>query len=285
MNSNEQTVFRKAIVAAAFSPRLHAVLNEAYVFLKSLGVWPVIVHVDEETHAVRTRLEEEIDRTSFREHPPVCIVKSGSPVDVLCETALEQQADLIVAGALQREHGFKYYLGSVARTLARHAPCSVLLFAHPQVRPRPIRRIHCAIECAEEDEYTVRVAAGIAFWTKAKDLYYTRSFKRPEFLDKSFSENPDEIKSIYHEEETILREFLQGQETLDIEYTTRVLYEKSKAVTISFTKEIGADLLIVSGPKNRLGLWERLFPNEMELALQDLPCSLLITKKPDKGVI
>ena len=283
MNTNisNKIVFKKAIVAAAFSPRLHEVMNESHRLLKMLGTWPVIVHVGEETYATRTRLEEEIDRTNFKTHPPVCIVRSGHPAEVLAQVAVEQNADLIVAGALTKERGIKYYLGSVARTLARNAPCSVLLFTDPQTKPLPINRIHCAIDYEEEDEYAVNIAAGISFWAKSRDLYFTHSFKKLEWQDKKHLPNTlGEIKEAYKKEDLRLKEFLARSDMDGKEYSARTLYEKNRAVTLSFTREIQSNLLIVPGQKNRLGLLDRVFPHELELALQNLPCSLLITKKP-----
>jgi nucleotide-binding universal stress UspA family protein len=281
---SNKIVFKKAIVAAAFSPSLHAVMNEAHHLLKMLGVWPVIVHVGEDNASTRNRLEEEIDRTNFKNHPPIFLVRSGPPAEVLAQAAAEQNADLIVAGALKKERGFKYYMGSIARSLARNATCSVLLFTDPQTKPLPIDRIHCAVDYEQEDEYAINIAAGISHWAKTKDLYFTHSFKKQEWQEKKQVPNvPEEIKETYKNEDEQLKKFLKRFDFYDKEYFTRTLYDKNRAATLSFTREIQSDLLIVTGQKNRLGLWDRVFPQELELALQDLPCSILITKRPNQN--
>ncbi len=279
--TQNEPVFKRAIVAAAFSPRLHAVMNEAHRLLKLLGTWPIIVHVGDESPSARSRLEEEIDRTEFKHHPPICLVRSGNPTDVLVEAAKEYQADLIVAGALGKEGVFKYYLGSVARSLARHAPCSVLLFTEPHVKPEPLDRIHCAVEYDEEARLAIKVAADIAFLGNAKDLYFTHSFKVPDGQDKKHMPDDTEvIKEIYRNADEQLTKYLQDFEFWGKSYQCRSLYEKNRAVTLSFAREIQASLFVVPGPSNRMGLWDRLFPHDLELALQDLPCSILITKNP-----
>ena len=102
-NEYGEPVFKKAVVAAAFSPRLTAVLNESHRLLKLLGTWPIIIHVGEETPSERSKLEEAIDRSDFRDHPPICFVRNGHPADVLIDIAREYKADLIVAGALKKE--------------------------------------------------------------------------------------------------------------------------------------------------------------------------------------
>jgi len=277
--SYREPVFKKAVVAAAFSPRLKAVLNESHRLLKLLGAWPIIIHVGEETPSERSKLEEAIDRSDFRDHPPICFVKNGHPAEVLIDVAREYKADLIVAGALKKEGFLKYYIGSVARNIARNAPCSVLLMTDPQVKPQPIKKIHCAVEYDKEAELAVNVAADIALEVGTKDLYFTHTFREPELEDKkSIFNNTQKIKDIYKKEDYQLKKFLTQFDIPGIAYNTRCLFEKSRSVTLDFTHEIQADLFIVHGPRSKLNLWDRLFPHQLELALQNLPCSILMTR-------
>ncbi len=274
----EEPVFKKAVVAAAFSPRLTAVLNEAHRILKLLGSWPIIVHVGDETPATRVRLEEAIERSNFSEHPPICLIRHGSPSDILIEVAEEYDADLIVAGALAKEGLFKYYLGSVARNLARQAPCSVLLFTEPQVKPQPINRIHCAVEY-RHGEKAAKIAANLAYWIKTRELYYTHSFTASELESKKHTENRTElIRRLYREEDEKLNNYLKELDLPNVSYRTRCLYDVSRSTTINFTREIEADLFVLHGPTDRFSLWNRMFTQDLELTLQHLPCSLLLTR-------
>ncbi|MBN2410955.1 universal stress protein [candidate division KSB1 bacterium] len=274
-----EPVFKKAVVAAAFSPRLTAVLNESYRLLKLLGTWPIIIHVGEETPSERSKLEEAIDRSDFRDHPPICFVRNGHPADVLIDVANEYNADLIVAGALKKEGFLKYYIGSVARTIARNAPCSVLLMTDPQVKPQPIQKIHCAVEYDQVASLAVKVAIDIGMEVGTKDLYFTHTFREPELEDKKgMFNNTQKIKDIYKKEDYQLKKFLSQFDFSGIAYNTRCLYEKSRSVTLDFTREIKADLFILHGPRSKLDLWDRLFPHNLELALQNLPCSILMTR-------
>lgn len=274
-----EPVFKKAVVAAAFSPRLTAVLNEAHRMLKLLGAWPIIVHVGEESPATRARLQEVIGRSQFGEHPPTCIIQHGAPADVLIGVAAEHGADLLVAGALAKEGLFKYYLGSVARNLARQAPCSVLLFTEPQVKPRPIQRIHCAVEYREESKKAVRIAAYLASYLNTRDLYYTHSFPAEELDEKRRVENRAElIRQLYRREEELLKEYLRAAGVEDVPHESRCLYDQQHSTTLNFTREINADLFIIHGPTDRFSLWNRMFGQDLELTLQHLPCSLLLTR-------
>ncbi|MBN1466680.1 universal stress protein [candidate division KSB1 bacterium] len=275
---DEAPLFKKAIVAAAFSPRLTAVLNEAHRILQLLGAWPIIVHVGDESPAKRVRLEEAIDRSSFSDHPPLCIVRHGAAADVLIEIAKEQNADLIVAGALAREALFKYYLGSVARSIARHAPCSVLLFTEPHEEPSTIQKIHCAVEYRSGSEKAVYVAACLASYLGTRDLYYTHSFIGEELDNKKTGNRAEFIRQFYQNEEKKLQDFIKKAGVKDMRYHTRCLHDQVRTTTLNFTRELEADLFIIHGPTDRFSLWNRMFGQNLEIALQHLPCSLLLTR-------
>ena len=275
-----KVVFNRAVVAAAFSPRLVAVLNEAHRLLKFLGTWPIIVHVGEDNPSNHIRLEEAVERSEFRDHPPICLVRSGHPAEALIGVAHEYDADLIVAGALKKEGLFKYYLGSVARKLARNAPMSVLLQTDPQVKPQPLRKIHCAVEYDEESKNAVQIACSIAALNDTRDLYVTHSFRMPGWEEKkNFPVDIEEIRSIYHSEDTRLEKFLKQFKSCGLPYHMQSIYENSRSTTLNFTRQLEANMLIVPASKSRTGLWNRIVPHDMELALQNLPCSLLLVRK------
>ena len=275
----DQPVFKKAVVAAAFSPRLTAVLNEAHRLLKMLGAWPIIVHVGEEKPTTRIRLEEAIDRSHFNDHPPICIVQDGAPADVLIDVANTYDADLIIAGALAKEGLFKYYLGSVARSIARYAPCSVLLFTEPQAKPRPIERVQCAIEYRKDSEKAAHVAANLATYLQSNTLYFTHSFASNELKEeKQQHRNADIVRRVYQKEDKKLNDFIKSIGIEDIPYVTRCLYDQSLSTTLDFTRETNIDLFIIPGPTDRFSLWNRIFPQNLELALQHLPCDLLLIR-------
>jgi nucleotide-binding universal stress UspA family protein len=52
---------------------------------------------------------------------------AGSPADVLLEAAADHSADCIVVGSKGLTGAARYVLGSVASSVAHHAPCDVLV--------------------------------------------------------------------------------------------------------------------------------------------------------------
>lgn len=53
--------------------------------------------------------------------------QSGSPSEVICQTAIQEQADLIVMGSRGLGLVKEMLLGSVSHAVAQHATCPVLL--------------------------------------------------------------------------------------------------------------------------------------------------------------
>jgi nucleotide-binding universal stress UspA family protein len=56
------------------------------------------------------------------------IVLSGPPGAELVTAARRERADLIVVGSRSRRSAHEYFMGSVADTVVKHAPCSVLVY-------------------------------------------------------------------------------------------------------------------------------------------------------------
>lgn len=58
---------------------------------------------------------------------PNVLIKDGHPADKILETAAEIGADYIIVGAHGRHGARKYFMGSVASKVARHAHCKVVI--------------------------------------------------------------------------------------------------------------------------------------------------------------
>jgi len=271
---------KRAVVASSFSPRALALLNEAQPFLASLGLSPVIVHAGAPSTENRERMAKMIEESRFAGAADLeLVLRSGSAEEVLLQAAHEHHADFIVAGVLPREGFFKYYLGSIGRNLARQAPCSVLLHINPADEPVGFRKIHHAVEYHRSSDIGVDLAAKLAVLTGARDLYFTHAFRIPEStLKKNKIMTPEDYKKIYGREDKKLQQYLSKQLVWEIPYHVQSLYEKEHSPSLAFARDIGADLFVIHAPKKEPALWDRLFPNDLEQTLHDLPCSILIAR-------
>src|SRR6202007_257948 len=66
---------------------------------------------------------------------------AGDPADGILQAIIQNNVDLVVAGALEKETALHPFLGNVARKLLREATCSVLLFTNPEREPKRLQRI------------------------------------------------------------------------------------------------------------------------------------------------
>lgn len=279
--TTEQPIFQRAVIAAAFSPRLTAVLNEAFHFITLTGAEAVVVHVGSEDESTQRQLIESLEKSFFKDKIPEFMIEEGNAADALLRSARKVEADLIIAGALAKEALFRYYLGSVARSLARHADCSVLLLTDPQERPKSFTNIHCAVEFHKGCEKAVRIAADLALVMRSRHLYFTHSFISSEFGVKKSSESAaEQIRTLYALADEKLRAFLRNNQLSlsDVNYEMRSLYETSQITTMNFSRDVKADLFVIHGPTDRFSLWNRMFAQDLEMTLQHLPCSLLLTR-------
>ena len=61
-------------------------------------------------------------------------VEEGYPKSVILDRAARWNADLIVVGTHGRRGADRFLMGSVAESVARHAPCSVLIVRNALIR-------------------------------------------------------------------------------------------------------------------------------------------------------
>ncbi len=80
-----------------------------------------------------------------------------------CAAIADNNVDLVIAGALEKETVLHPFLGNVARRLVREATCSVMLFTKPERKPKPLRRIRLCGRlfrpCAARVEEDLQLAA------------------------------------------------------------------------------------------------------------------------------
>ncbi len=274
-------LFRRAVVAVAFSPRIKAVLNESFHFLQQIEAEPVILHVGEDTPAARSRLEAAIQNSDFRDRKPCYLIERGSPVETLVRVAREQHADLIVAGAMKKGSFWRYFVGSVAKRLPKESPCSLLFFTDPKEQPSAIERIHCAVEYDRKARLAVQATMAMAEMLNVRDLIFTHTFLDAACdLKKSQNQSAEDIRKMYRRQDRRLQRYLDKFAGPGLYYRAQCLYERAANSTLTFSREIRANLFIASGPHTQNSLWSRLAQQDVESVFRDLPCSILLTRKP-----
>ncbi len=271
------TVFNRIIIAAAFSPRMMAVLNEARRLLARFETPSIVVNVGPDTEKRRELLKKALKASHFDGLVKKVIVQDGQPADVIVKNAIAYKADLIIAGALKKEGRFKYALGSVARTIARRSPCSVLLLTEPQVEPQNIDTIHCVVEYGPHSDTAVKIAAYLSRICDVNNLYFTHAFQMPKPAGQNQVLPSDEIIRQYTVQDKKLKAYLAGFNFLGKTFIPRCLHENAKNTTLNFSRDVQADLIIIPAPSQTKSFWDRLFNPESDFMAR-LPCATLLAK-------
>jgi nucleotide-binding universal stress UspA family protein len=275
-------MYQKIALAIAFSPRMEALISETKRLVELFGSELILIHIGKKTGELETKLDEIIVKTGLDKIKTKLIWKEGKPVKMIIEACKEENADLLVAGALKREGFLTYYMGSVGRKIIRKAPCSVLTLIEPKVESTVFEKV---VLNGTQLEITANVIeCGIIFSkaVKADQVHILNEIKMYGLQMGTASEDSEEEASHTRRQlvqneleyvEGILKNIDQGELKINIKVTGgRWAVELAR-----FCEKIDADLLVV-GDDHKLNFFDRIFPHDLEDLLSTLPCNLLIVK-------
>src|ERR1700719_3216339 len=132
--------YRTVAVATTFSPRFEQVLSEAKRIRDRFGSRLHLIYRGERNAETGQEFRDVMRQIQF---PPDSAIhyQKGDPAEAILKAAAENDVDLVIAGALEKQVVLRPFLGNVARRLWREARWSVMLFTAPERPPRPLRKI------------------------------------------------------------------------------------------------------------------------------------------------
>src|SRR6516225_688876 len=134
------STYKTIAVATTFSPRFKRVLAEAKRIRDRFGAKLHLIHVGKPTQETPKKFGDVLAELELPADSPIHY-EEGDPAEAILAVLVREKIDMPIAGALEKEIVLHPFLGNVARRLVREANCSVMLFTHPQEKPRPLRRI------------------------------------------------------------------------------------------------------------------------------------------------
>jgi nucleotide-binding universal stress UspA family protein len=272
-------------VAVALSPTLDALLAEVAFHRPHLAARLSLVHAGAHAPEKEARFREALADAALPPDTPIHWM-SGPPEAAILKAVEQHQIDLLMAGALEKEEGLRYYLGSVARDLVREAPCSLFLFTFPGVRrePTPLRRIVVVTDHSETALVAFTKALRLAGAEAAEKVYLVRvlteygdAMALAEGVGRERAQ--DYRQRTRSEEEALMRDFVDaaGRRTVDVE---PVLVEGREGVVVAqLAREREADLLVMPSAHHASHFFERLFPSDMEWVLREIPCTIWVARE------
>ncbi|MEI7979875.1 MAG: universal stress protein [Bacteroidota bacterium] len=280
---NTTLIFEKIGIAIAFSPRLEAIIAEASKMQKGFHANLVFIHIGQKNIEDENTLNEILAKYDLLNNSKL-IWKEGEPVESILQICEEENIDLLVAGALEKESLIKYFMGSIARKLSRRVKCSMLMLTEPSVESMPLQ--HIVVEGSDNPKTETTIAKAIeiakAFNVKNIDIIQETDLNKAALIrSDEFRENEmaQHKERMIEEEDKKLEYILSCNDCSDLKINTERIEGKPGYVITKYAREHNADLLVLNSPDRKLNLIDRVFPTDIEFALADLPCNLLIVNE------
>ena len=272
----------KILIGVAFSPNLKANIFEAIRLANIFDAELVGVHVGTKSDKKKSDLKAILAETDVLKKPGTTIWKEGNPVDVILETCAQENIDLLILGAIQKENLLKYYVGSIARKITRKAPCSVLLLIKPSIERVPCKHIVVNGFKDERTEETIKTAFVFSDRLNCNKITIVEEVSQDELHVKVSDDKTLRKANIARErlstrEDQRVKYILEDINNKDITVNTQSIFGKRGYSIGHYAKVKRADLLIMNAP-NKLGFFDRIFPHDIEYILSELPTDVLIVK-------
>jgi nucleotide-binding universal stress UspA family protein len=270
-----ETPYRSIAVAAAFSPRFQQVLAEANRvrtrFDASLGM----IYVGKKTAATVEKFSAAIARLKL---PPETVVhyEEGDPGTSILTAARKMKLDLLIAGALEKEAVHRQFLGNVARRLVREACCSVMLFTHPELEPKPLRHIVFLAEYSEHAQGALRRTLRLAEQENCERLYVIRNYTSFDKARAARRGKAQETARTLEEEEIALQDFILAAGATPVPIEARCIRGNTGFAASNFVQAVEANLLVV--PWEMESEPEPKLPARIAWVSDVIPCNLWIVR-------
>ena len=272
------STYKNIAVASAFSPRFEQVLSEARRIQDRFGSDLSLIYIGERNDETAKKFQTMFGRLRLPSDSRVHYGK-GDPAEGILRAISENNVDLIVAGALEKETALHPFLGNVARRLLREATCSVLLFTHPDLAPKPLRQIVFVANYSEHAQQAFRQTLRLAEAEKSERLYVIRVYTTfDEVRASMFVENGDgkPRPRTFDEEEADLEKFVLAAGETEVPIEARCIRGNTGFAASDFVKSVEADLLVVPVHKSETSA-ERL-PDHVAWIADVIPCNLWLIR-------
>ena len=237
-----------------------------------------IIYVGEQTEETNQKFREVFGALQLPIDSPVHY-GGGDPAEGILRAVAQNNVDLVVAGALEKEAALHPFLGNVARRLLREATCSVLLFTNPERDPKPLHRIVFVANYSDHAQHAFRQILPLAAAEACERLYAIRVFTTFDEIRASTAragENGAPAPRTFEEEESALEKFVLDAGETEVPIEARCIRGNTGFAASDFVKSVDAQLLIVPVHKGE-NTAERL-PNHLAWIADVIPCNLWLIR-------
>ena len=275
-------VFQKIALAFNFTPTSKALLQAARYLHQLFSSKLYLIHIGTYNDETNQRLNNVLAEVGLQETDYELIWRDGDPAAEIIDACAENNIDLLLAGALEKENILKQYIGSVARKLMKYSPCSIMIFKIPIIQ-KPFSKIYISIDYSQIGEKAMQIAYQLAIKEGLSSLDVVKEFYIPGLTatlqDPGVVGQFDEmVEKARKEEEEKTHVFLNELNIRNINVNMHCIYGKEKYAERNFVDEQTPDLYIIPSKIKKPTLWERFLPMEAEHIFEDLPSNILIVR-------
>ena len=273
----DSSPYKTIAVATTFSPRFKHVLAEAKRIRDRFGAELHLIYVGRRNQETSRKFSDVLAELELPADSPIHY-EEGDPAEAILAVLARENIDVLVAGALEKEVVLHPFLGNVARRLVREANCSVMLFTHPQKKPKPLRRIVFIADHPQQGLVALKTTLMLAEAESCERLYVIGIITAFDEARASIASEATEgaTHKPNHGEEDPLEEFVLSAGTTEVPIETRFIRGATGLAASDFVRSVEADLLVVPLPKSRETV-QRL-PSNIAWVSDVIPCNLWIVR-------
>ena len=269
--------YKTVAVATTFSPRFTHVLAEAKRIRDRFAAELHLIYVGAGNPETLRKFTDVLAELELPADSPIHC-EEGDPAEAILATLARENIDVLVAGALEKEVVLHPFLGNVARRLVREADCSVMLFTHPQKKPKPLRRIVFIADKLQHGIVALKTTLMLAEAESCERLYVIGIITAFDEARASIAvaATGSAAQKADQGEEDRLEEFVLSAGATDVPIETRFIRGATGLAASDFVRSVEADLLVVPLPKQRETV-QRL-PSNIAWVSDVIPCNLWIVR-------
>jgi len=273
----DSSPYKTIAVATTFSPRFKHVLAEAKRIRDRFEAELHLIYVGRRNHETPGKFSDVLAELELPTDSPIHY-EEGDPAEAILAALARENIDMLIAGALEKEVVLHPFLGNVARRLVREANCSVMLFTHPQKKPKPLRRIVYIADHSQQGLVALKTTLMLAEAESCERLYVIGIITafdeaRASIAGEATGSATDKRN---HGEEDPLEEFVLSAGATDVPIETRFIRGATGLAASDFVRSVEADLLVVPLPKNCETVQQ--LPSNIAWVSDVIPCNLWIVR-------
>jgi nucleotide-binding universal stress UspA family protein len=254
--------FHTIALAVSFAPGLEFLVRETKRHCDIHAAMAIFVHAGKKTGDKFRELSTILTSAGFHDGNSRIYWEQGGPVNSVLQVCKHEVVDLLLIGASDKAD-FGAPVGNFSREIAAKAKCSVLMYAN---RDGSFRRIVVNGQDHRKTEQTILTTFYIGESEKAEEIIIAEENDNHEnsqiTVEAGINRLSPEVRSA------------MGRISSEIIVTPISSEGTSSLSDFAFRK--GADLLVVNSTDHHLRIFDRIYSNEIDSVMKQLPCNLMI---------